>query len=675
MNRGLLAAVIVLSTGLAGWCQDKTTPMPADLKKQAAVIPPLGPARTTPGATWETRDPGKVGMSQAKLDQLKELVQGRGCVVRHGYMVYAWGDQTKSIDVASATKPVISTLLCFALQEGKLKSVDDKVADFEPRLRTLNEGKDAAITWRHLASQTSGYGLREAPGQAYAYNDYALALYYDLLTGKVFQAEGRAIFQTRLGDELEFQDDYSFTKGWAPGRLSVSVRDFARFGLLYLRGGEWRGKTVLKPELIRMAIASPISADTPLTAGKDAAMLPDQRTLGGDKNGTPIGPGCYSFNWWTNGLDRMGKRLLPDAPPDTYVALGIYGQALWIIPSLDLIVSWSDSDVQDWNAPGNPDTKCNRAARLLRETVVFAPQTRVGIVKDRWHINGQPTYRGSKSEGLLLNVRMVNAIFEDRKRPTFDSEVNADRFIASIPDYAAHGVRAFSLNLQGGFPAYEGAVNSAFNPDGSLRDEYLRRVHRVIEACDRHGVVVILGCYYQRQDQILKDGDAVKAGVINVAKRLKNAGFTNVVLEIANEFPIVGFDHRILQTAEGEVELLRLAKRTAPDLLVSTSGYGDGELADAVARASDFLLVHFNGVPLDQIPAKIAALSKFGKPVVCNEDEKTGPAGAKAAEVCVAKGASWGLMLEQVNQHYPFAFRGAADDPLVYAKLKELTSP
>ena len=36
-------------------------------------------------------------------------------------------------------------------------------------------------------------------------------------------------------------------------------------------------------------------------------------------------------------------------------------------------------------------------------------------------------------------------------------------------------------------PGYEGALNSAFEPDGSLRDSYLRRVRRVIEACDRHG--------------------------------------------------------------------------------------------------------------------------------------------------------------------------------------------
>jgi hypothetical protein len=52
-----------------------------------------------------------------------------------------------------------------------------------------------------------------------------------------------------------------------------------------------------------------------------------------------------------------------------------------------------------------------------------------------------------------------------------------------------------------------------------------------------------------------------------------------------------------------------------------------------------------------------------------------GAQGAKAAELCVTNGASWGLMLERTNQRFPFTFNGAADDAIVYAKLKELTSP
>jgi hypothetical protein len=303
------------------------------------------------------------------------------------------------------------------------------------------------------------------------------------------------------------------------------------------------------------------------------------------------------------------------------------------------------------------------------------PRTRVAIVNGKWHINGSVTYPGARAEGLLMNVRMVNAVFEDAKRPDFGAEANTDEFIAQVPDYVAHGVRAFTLNLQGGMPGYEGAVNSAFNADGSLREPYLKRVSRAIEACDRHGAVVILGCYYQRQDQLLTDEAAVRAGVVNAAKWIQANGFANVVLEIANEFGHGGFDHRLLKTAEGQVELIRLAQQAAPGLLVSTSGLGGGTLPESVARASDLLLVHFNGTRLGDIPARTAALKRFGKPIVCNEDVKVGADGARAAELCVANGASWGLMAEQVNQRFPFTFNGAADDPVVYKRLRELTLP
>ena len=113
----------------------------------------------------------------------------------------------------------------------------------------------------------------------------------------------------------------------------------------------------------------------------------------------------------------------------------------------------------------------------------------------------------------------------------------------------------------------------------------------------------------------------------------------------------------------------------ATELLVSASGYGDGRIAEQVARASDFLLIHFNGTSLDAIPGLITALKRFGKPIVCNDNAKVSVQGAKAAELCVANGASWGLMAVEINQHFTFTFNGAADDAIVYAKLKELTSP
>jgi CubicO group peptidase (beta-lactamase class C family) len=334
--------------------------------------------------------------------------------------------------------------------------------------------------------------------------------------------------------------------------------------------------------------------------------------------------------------------------------------------------------------------KTNRLARLVMLSVFAAPAlfadvpvfgkstTRISIADGNWYLNEQVTYRGTRAQGLLMNVRMVNTVFEDaneRTRPAgFSADANTEAFLTVIPDYVASGVRAFTLNLQGGHCGYEGAVNSAFRADGSLRESYLSRVQRIIEACDRHGAAVILGCYYQRQDQLLADEAAVRAGIVNVAKWIAEAGFTNVVLEIANEFNHAGFGHQLLKTATGQAELIALAKKTAPGLLVSTSGLGDGRAAEPVIRASDFLLIHFNSTKVADFAELIAPLRKWGKPVVCNEDDKAGAAGAEAAECCVANGCSWGFMRKEVNQYFPLSFRGVADDTLVYAAIQRLTS-
>jgi len=318
-----------------------------------------------------------------------------------------------------------------------------------------------------------------------------------------------------------------------------------------------------------------------------------------------------------------------------------------------------------------------------RASGACAGATRVSIVGGRWALTGGVTYPGAPAEGLLMNVRMVNATFEDRNRTDFDPEANADEFIAQIPDYAAHGVRAFTLNLQGGHPGtYQGWLNadlavhnSAFESDGSLRSSTMNRVARVIRACDQNGVAVILGLFYFGQDQALRDETAVRAGVVNAVNWIRDSGFTNVVLEIANEYPMPGiYDHPVLYTDSGQVSLIDLAHQTYPGLLVSTSTWFTA-FSPSVAAACDYILVHQNDVPLSEFPGQIAYYRSFGKPVVVNEDTKLGAEGAWAAQTCADLGTSWGLMHHTLNQFYPFSFFGAADDPTVYAKFRELATP
>jgi hypothetical protein len=57
----------------------------------------------------------------------------------------------------------------------------------------------------------------------------------------------------------------------------------------------------------------------------------------------------------------------------------------------------------------------------------------------------------------------------------FLAEANTDRFLQALPAYVRHGVQAFTLNLQGGMPGYEGAVNSAFDAEGNLKTAHLQR--------------------------------------------------------------------------------------------------------------------------------------------------------------------------------------------------------
>ena len=188
------------------------------------------------------------------------------------------------------------------------------------------------------------------------------------------------------------------------------------------------------------------------------------------------------------------------------------------------------------------------------------------------------------------------------------------------------------------------------------------------------GVAIILTCFYQRQDQVLRDEAAVRAGVVSAARWVAAKGFAHVMLEIANEHSHGGFDHGIIKTGEGMAELVRLARKTVPGLLVSASGMGNGRAKREVAEASDFILIHFNGTPVVQIPERVKALGRYGKAVVCNEDDKTGKEGAAAAGAAVAAGCSWGLMLSAVNQYVPFEFNGSRDDPVIYAALKALTT-
>jgi CubicO group peptidase (beta-lactamase class C family) len=333
-----------------------------------------------PGKTWTRRDPAELGLDAKRLEAFRDYVKGRGCVVRGGYMAYSWGDVARRSDVASAAKPVYAHLLFKALEDGRIPSLEEKVVRWEPRLGEINaslDHKDREIAWRHLANQTSCYGLAEKPGTAYAYNDWQMALLFDTLFLKVYGATydtvDEKVLRPLLADRIGCEDSptlLGFGTKDRPGREAISVRDFARFGLLYLRKGRWRGEQVLREDLAVRAVTSPLPATLPRAGRKAAEMIPGQRSIG--SRSIPDNQtehfGSYGWLWWLNGIDRDGVRMWPDAPPDTYGAFGHGGpRAVVVIPSLDLVVSYNDASMKRWvNGKEGPT---NRALKLLVEAV------------------------------------------------------------------------------------------------------------------------------------------------------------------------------------------------------------------------------------------------------------------------------------------------------------------
>lgn len=312
-----------------------------------------------PGKEWVTKRPAQVGLDAGKLRELAEYAGGSGCVVRHGYMVYTWGDSTRRRDVASAAKPVYSHFLFKAVEDGRISSLDEHANKWEPGLSQINPdlgSKDRGITWRHFANQISCYGLTEAPGTAFAYNDWQMALFWDTLFQKVYGAGygtvDADVLHPMLTDRLQCQDNPTFMAFGVkdrPGRLGISPRDFARFGLLYLRKGRWKDEQLISPEHATMAVASPLPNSIPRAGNEAADMIPGQRSIG-SKN-IPDNQcdhlGSYSWLWWTNGIGRDGTRHWPDAPVDTYGCFGHGGlRAMVVLPGLDSIVSWNDTKIR-----------------------------------------------------------------------------------------------------------------------------------------------------------------------------------------------------------------------------------------------------------------------------------------------------------------------------------------
>jgi hypothetical protein len=320
------------------------------------------------------------------------------------------------------------------------------------------------------------------------------------------------------------------------------------------------------------------------------------------------------------------------------------------------------------------------AAQMAR---VPERKTTVSIEGDDFLINGRPSYEGRtweghRIEGLLLNSRMVQGIFDDECRQTrhlwaypdtgkWEPERNTREFVEAMPEWRAHGLLSFTINLQGGghiylkpYP-YDLYVNSAYTPDGALKPAYMARLGAILDRADELGMAPVLSLSYFGVDRRYIEGpDAVRFMCDGVVDWLAEAGYRNVLLEITNE-------KMAIATKTDEVSVFELIDRVRqrwaerrpddPQLLVSTSHGGGGAIPSRpLLRVADFVLLHGNGQSPESHVRMIEVTRKLideirgspdALPIVFNEagpwwDVESMNDWMRAFRECVARHVSWG---------------------------------
>ena len=303
----------------------------------AAWAAPAAAGIVYPGEEWAVRSPEEAGLDPAGLEALAELVGGSGMVVHNGYLVHEWGDLSHWIDWRSASKPVIATCLWMAVEDN-LCQLDSTVGEF------LEGGtpEDRAITFHDLSNMISGYGLIEPPGEAWAYNDYAVNLLGEVLFVRAHGSLPSVVIPDRLAP-LGFRDPILISDT-QKGRIKrMSVRDFARIGLLWLSRGIWDGDRLLADAHFDL-VDNQVPPWLPLTAG-EGSMSWDFGTFGGPRDQLSWGQGHYGFAFWVN-----TNGLWPGVPADAFQANGSWGRTVCtVIPSLGLVVAGDG----DWGHPSS----------------------------------------------------------------------------------------------------------------------------------------------------------------------------------------------------------------------------------------------------------------------------------------------------------------------------------
>lgn len=129
---------------------------------------------------------------------------------------------------------------------------------------------------------------------------------------------------------------------------------------------------------------------------------------------------------------------------------------------------------------------------------------------------------------LLLDGKPIK-LWGVRTASASQSDDSTDQLLAQLDEYQRHGLNSVAVFYQGS----SGGYSNPFSPDGAdLNPAHHRRMINIIEACDRRGMVVIVGIFYQRSD-FFRQAAAWERAVATATRLLRP--YRNVIINIANE--------------------------------------------------------------------------------------------------------------------------------------------
>jgi CubicO group peptidase (beta-lactamase class C family) len=362
-----------------------------------------------PGATFETTTPEAAGWSVEKVAEARSWSQhiaptGAVMIIQHGVIVAEWGDTAVKSNLHSVRKSLLSALIGIAVDEHKIDlsatmdslGMDDNAPSLTPTEKTATVGdllKARSGIYHPALYESAGMARRRPlrgshpPGTFWYYNNWdfnALGTIYERATGEsIFAA-----FEHRIARPIGMQDyqssDGEYFRGAASEHpaypIRMSARDLARFALLYLHEGSWKGHQIVPSAWVRESTQSYSQA------------FSEQ------------GPGLgYGYMWWIGFPSNMGAPTV-NVPPRTFAAMGSEGQYAFVIPAYDLvIVHRVNSDVPIGPLPGQrkPEPTFAQIARLIWLVLSSAGDSEVGPDASLAHATGK------RLEGQALKTALA----------------------------------------------------------------------------------------------------------------------------------------------------------------------------------------------------------------------------------------------------------------------------